>query len=630
MQKKPAAPPPGQRALNGTPWELAVLLAVFVLIGYALVPVRIDNMWWDPEFTGWVAPFMKRLAAGQLLYADGGHMPVPPLSFLLMYWIFGAKAIWIDESLLNFLFQCGLVVMGYLALSRWLPRPIPFLAALAGAGFYFAFTKSIFYDSLAQFIAAAGLLCASRAFFSVSERQPAKVSFFALGSCLAALMLTKQTTAFGLAAGSVAAILFLKPEQGRPARAVWFSWLGMGFVTALVPLCLVITPWVDWRGLVQDVFVTSAEPKKDVINLRNIFWFSYVYLLSVAVFGVLPLAVCFMYLRRKAATQRFSLSVPERLRWIGPGLALLAVVICVEVPRRLMPDYFMVNRHSGSYDFTRGFFIPMSFALLSGLILLPILGRRGKLAKFGGLCTVAMAAAVAHSLSSPTSIRLCYDNNPVVMFAIASLLAAGNFFFNAIQLPPRARTAAMAAGCFAAVFCGWIPMIGQMQRVDGAMAAWPEVPYLQGAKMREDAQGLRSLAALVRREAGPLDSVLLLPEDPDLAAWWDRPRPPLSGAVIFTDQYWNRYVDEDYHRLEQAPPKLVIIGPRNAWRIFSGKFGGADGVLIDRLKQGLLRQRYRLLEAHPITFRHFPDFMDVYERIDGKKGPIKNPRGARD
>src|SRR5262245_53452578 len=75
--------------------ETLLLLAVLVIVGVAVVPCHWTSLWMDREFTGWVAPISNRMAAGQLLYADGGHLPVPPLPFVLMYWLSRGHATWI-------------------------------------------------------------------------------------------------------------------------------------------------------------------------------------------------------------------------------------------------------------------------------------------------------------------------------------------------------------------------------------------------------------------------------------------------------------------------------------------------------------------------------------------------------
>jgi hypothetical protein len=49
---------------------------------------------------------------------------------------------------------------------------------------------------------------------------------------------------------------------------------------------------------------------------------------------------------------------------------------------------------------------------------------------------------------------------------------------------------------------------------------------------------MRELVGIVRSaaDASTDRTVLLLPNDPNVEAWFDRPRPSLSSAIIFVDQ----------------------------------------------------------------------------------------------
>jgi hypothetical protein len=124
-----------------------------------------------------------------------------------------------------------------------------------------------------------------------------------------------------------------------------------------------------------------------------------------------------------------------------------------------------------------------------------------------------------------------------------------------------------------------------------------EIPYLRGAKLPERAVAFRDLATEVRRLAPDPqnDEVLVLPEDPNLESWWERKRPALTSAMIFVDEYWDRYVEEDVRRLNSNPPRLVLIGPQKTWREFSRQWQVSRGAerLIDEVTGTLLTpERY--------------------------------------
>ena len=112
--------------------------------------------------------------------------------------------------------------------------------------------------------------------------------------------------------------------------------------------------------------------------------------------------------------------------------------------------------------------------------------------------------------------------------------------------------------------------------------------------------------------------MLLLPDDPNVEAWFDRERPALSSAIIFADQYWDRYVDRDFAAIAANPPKLIIIGPRNYWRFFSSAWHKDDGIirLVDLVESKLLPEKYDLGLRQRIAYRDGEDFMDLYVRRD--------------
>jgi hypothetical protein len=128
---------------------------------------------------------------------------------------------------------------------------------------------------------------------------------------------------------------------------------------------------------------------------------------------------------------------------------------------------------------------------------------------------------------------------------------------------------------------------------------------------------MRGLVRLVRGLTGPEDRVLILPEDPNVGAWLERPRPALTSAVTFADQYWDRYVDEDVRRLAAAPPRVIVMGPRSFAPRFARLFGHPGwgvGRLSERVARELLPRAYVLHASHEIAFQGGTDWMDVYVR----------------
>ena len=131
---------------------------------------------------------------------------------------------------------------------------------------------------------------------------------------------------------------------------------------------------------------------------------------------------------------------------------------------------------------------------------------------------------------------------------------------------------------------------------------------------------MRHLVRVVRRlSPKPEDRVLLLPGDPNVEAWFERPHPLLACPIVFVDQYWDRYVDEDFARLVAEPPTVIVIGPRKVGQ-FIMALNGMSGAarLMARVDKELLPRFYRLVATHrvpvPAMAPGFRDTMDVYVR----------------
>jgi hypothetical protein len=232
---------------------------------------------------------------------------------------------------------------------------------------------------------------------------------------------------------------------------------------------------------------------------------------------------------------------------------------------------------------------------------------------------IFLLSAVFHNLSV-NSWLWTHHNNPLIYLALVFVMGS--------VLAPRyggapawttrfSRWLTSALLCFV-ILALWPLAAAQMRLVQQCTDPWPEVKHLAGAKLRPDAEGMRALVHAVRAQVNPddADTALLLPEDPNVEAWFERPRPELSSAIVFTDQYWDRYVDEDFAALRANPPKVIVIGPANYWRLFSRKWNRGRGAerLIDRIQAELLPQAYDLQLTLPITFQGGPESMQLFVR----------------
>ena len=120
----------------------------------------------------------------------------------------------------------------------------------------------------------------------------------------------------------------------------------------------------------------------------------------------------------------------------------------------------------------------------------------------------------------------------------------------------------------------------------------------------------------MRELASESDAVLLLPNDPNVEAWFARPRPRLSAPIVFADQYSDRFVDGDVAAIRADLPKVIVIGPRNYWHgfheIWQPNYGA--GRLTEVIQKQVLPAHYTLHQAVPIQHHGKIDAMDVYVR----------------
>jgi hypothetical protein len=134
---------------------------------------------------------------------------------------------------------------------------------------------------------------------------------------------------------------------------------------------------------------------------------------------------------------------------------------------------------------------------------------------------------------------------------------------------------------------------------DAEYETWPGIKPLAAMKVNRVVHpgGLIVEALRTVSGEGPDNAVLLLPTDPPLEAYLERPKPQLSALLIFMDQYWDRYVDQDFDRLRQAPPKIIVLGPDPVWMrrvaYFRPESDWGTLRLIGRIERELLPERYQ-------------------------------------
>ena len=623
--------------------EAIVLVAGLAVLLSTVVPLDWGSIWGEHEFSSWVAPVANRLAGGQRLYADGAHTALPPLPFVLVYVLSRGHATWYLESLLHHLFQALTIVTMFLGLSRHVPAPAPFLAAFGTIPIFFYSGKKILYDPLTQFfvavqsvvlvtyVTAAVQAGADRSevggstFTSLPRRRAPVV---VMGVVTALCLLSKQNTGVGLILGSVVALIAFPVTASlstRLPRAVAYI---LATSCALVGFCALLSPFMSVRGFVDDVLLTGAQVKGGtavlLAGLRG-FWLETFHMVAswrglVASALVAGLVLSESRTGSPGASGPYRSSRPQRLALSLAGLGAAAFVLWQ------WGDGNVRLRGDPVAGPPEPLVVALSLAIL--LVLRRIVAGRRRRAAAHDRSVSALAAftcvtfppALFHSLSV-TSFRWTYDNNPLIVVALAALFLV--VVRVADRLAARGRIASVAATVTAGALVFTLPqalwpivtpMLGERTR---CTREWPEIAYLAGVRLSDNAGALRRLVGTVRRLAGPDDRVLLLPNDPNVEAWFDRPRPHLNAAIVYADQYWDRYVDDDVARLIADPPAVIVIAPRSVYE--GGAFWNrGTGRLTQRVVDELLPGRYVRYQRQPILFDRRPELLDVYtRRIDG-------------
>jgi hypothetical protein len=217
--------------------------------------------------------------------------------------------------------------------------------------------------------------------------------------------------------------------------------------------------------------------------------------------------------------------------------------------------------------------------------------RRGHVVN--AIVLVALGTSLLHNLSFP-GFRPFYDNNPIIPIAFLFLFLA----LDRAELP-RAKSLVF-------LLC-LLPLFGvKLERALDAQINVGPRSHWAGLRVNERGHEVIRAALRARALARPHETVLVLPEDLELAALIDRPRPPIRGAVVFVDQYPSRLVADDLHALEQNLPKVVVIHPsdRTLWRqMFEiWMYEGGAYHIMQRFLDDLLPKHYRLDSTFDTSF----------------------------
>jgi hypothetical protein len=610
---------------------LALVATVFVVYAALFIPHLTNNFFGDVEFTGWCGPIGRWIAHGARPYIDF-VLPIPPGSFAILALIgkLLGRFLLQDELWLNALCQLAMALLAYVIAARFTTRENALAVSICSLIVLLELNKECAYDPTAQLTAWGSIAVGVAALCARGRR--ARRARWAVAGLLAGFTLAfKQSTGVGAIGGWLVAIAYLwfaerlagardRARERLDDGAAWLVGVAGGLVLVAA---LVLALRGSLSGFIQAVFIDGPKLKGGsghlVVDLFGYLARSAAFIASIGfLFGLSAVGLRLVMKngglhvgdeprRRAPLTWRRALALAAvalvtfgtagglllshyrgiRPKWVRVfdglhavpsfGLAFLCVFFvahCVRVPRDDDEERVDANAARGGHVFNAAVIVALSVSLL-------------------------------HNTSAP-EFRAFYDNNPIIPFALLALFVALD----------RARLAPFKA---LAIVLTLASLFGN--RLDRALRA--RIPmgsrgYWAGMYVSSRGRDIALAALEVRSLTSPTDTVLVLPEDVNLAALIGRPRPPLKGAIVFVDQYPKRLAAADIRVLHEHPPKVVVLNPtekviwQQLFRVWSGK-SGAERV-IDFVEKDLLPGHYELAATAHTRFLWQPTTLQVWVR----------------
>jgi hypothetical protein len=622
---------------------IGLTAAAFVLFCVQMVPRLTNVHFQDVEFTGWSGPLGSRILHGDRPYVDF-VLPIPPGSFVLLALLekLCGRPLLLQELGLNAAMHLAMGSIAY-AMARTISSPkVALFTAIATLGTVVQLNKECAYDHTAQVVAWASVAAGMQALAAGDAVKRARLWIFT-GALASFTLAFKQSTAIGSVLGWVLAFGYLAYSDARGGRGgavrarrdEFVLYLrGVAFGLAGVWLLLLVlgsTARAFFQATFVDGSILKGGPKFLLRNLTS-------YLLDYPSYAA-PLAgiATFVYLGHRVAVRCGSLRIADEGRRASPFHRWEIVTIAAVVVGAFGGGFLLLALDVRPYPPTLIAQIdrlkmlpPMTLVTLAALFVAELFP--GGQASGGGYVAdwdaagrrlnagvlAAFASSLMHNTSAP-EFRPFYDNNAVIPLAFLSL-------FIVLE---RADLRVVAAALLAL----FLISMGGNKFFRAMTARVPIGTNGHWAWMRLNERGftMAIAAARARQLAGPKGTVLVLPEDVQLQALVDRPRPPLVGAIVFVDQYAPRLAADDVARLDDHPPDVVIVHPRrpSEWqrffRIWSGQ-SGAERVLRHVLFD-MLPRMYRRDLTLKTTFAYEPAKLDVYVR---RLVPLTKEEAARE
>jgi hypothetical protein len=456
----------------------------------------------------------------------------------------------------------------------------------------------------------------------------------------------KQSTALGAVFGWVASLGYLALTDGRAGRAGEsrdrsreLARYGRGVALGLAAVwLLLLLLGSTLRAFVQAVFLDASMLKG---GAKTLAWNLMVYLFDFPSYAA-PLGgiAAFVWIGHRLFMRRKGLRITDERERESPYRRWEMITVGVLVVAAFVGGYLLLALGVRPYP---GRFIvqidrlkmlpPMTLVTMLAVFVAELVhlgpaietesdgGPVGTGRSFNAAVIAAFASSLMHNTSAP-EFRPFYDNNAVIPLCFLSLFV----------LLDRADLRWLSA----VLLSLFLFSIGGNKYFRAMTASVPIGTNGHFAWMRLNDRGftMAIAAARARQLAGPDGTVLVLPEDVQFAALIDRPRPPIIGAIVFVDQYAPRLADDDIRRLDDHPPKVIVVHPRRpaTWqrffRIWSGK-SGAERV-VRHVLGDMLPKLYRRDSTFRTTFLYDTGKLDIYVRRDVTPAPERRRPTARE
>ncbi len=633
------------------PAEAWVVLVAMAILGFFLAPCCHSTIWSGKSWTAWDSAIANRILAGTPLYTDGLRVPLDPLAIMEMTWL-GGPSRWLTESVANFLTDCASVLLVYAGLRRL--RLCPTSAALAAflaVPVRAAWMKIALYDEMAIFFTACSFLVATSAHRRWSANRTASAVYPVAMAGLTALgILSKYSIGLGLFAGTGFFLALASPGRDRWRNLLAYACALPAF---LALACALFSPWMSVGGFLSDVVATGSETKGGAsLMVALVGCIARNSLYGLAIVGLLALASAGLFEKSPAAGTEQAppasgpLPEPAAVQWpvLGAAVAggVLAFLIACFQPelRSISGGDTLVSCLASGRRFMDVLVVGAFFTALASLVYSAKawwLRLRGGESPDGGPALTGWFPL----LLAPTFLMFCLSggrwilSEPEPISWLFRILPASDpldlmwifgftVLFSSVTAAAARRSSPYWArwiviGLAAASgFAAWSRLEERAGVARDCTQAWPEVAFLRGVRM-QPGNGMRDVIREVRKLApGKADRVLMLPEDPETVALFERPRPDVSGGIIFFDMYRDAFVDADIAKLEAHPPQVIVLGPSGnlGWGLFMfGPTHDSRGAsrLMRRLEAKLLPTRYQRVETIPLNARDPSNTMAIYQ-----------------